>query len=319
MRESTVEKARGKWKGILPMFGVPVISLDGKQHPCPHCGGLDRFRFDDLSGSGSFYCNQCGPALSGIELIRRMKGWDFATAAAEIDKIVGTVPAGKIAPPRDGAKEREWCNKLWRGARPITLDDPAGQWLFRRCGLTAFPACLRFHPSLMLRTDDGAPQHFPGMLAKMTAPDDKPTILHRTILETGRDTTPRILMPGQVAKGSAVRLMPMDGEEGGIGEGIETSFSAASLHGIPVWAALNATLLEQWEPPAHLRRIVIFIDADANYRGQLAGYRLANRLMARKDPPRVEVCEPNRPPPVLGPDFNDVWQARRAPQMQAAE
>ena len=83
------------------------------------------------------------------------------------------------------------------------------------------------------------------MIAKMTAPDGKPSILHRTILETRLESTPRILMPGQVAKGSAVRLMPMDGDEGGIGEGIETSFSAAALEGIPVWAALNATLLEQ--------------------------------------------------------------------------
>ena len=318
-RTSTIDAARGRWKGILPMFGVPVAHLDGRQHPCPSCEGKDRWRFDDRDGSGSSICNQCGSAITGIELIRKLKGWDFATAAAEVDKIVGAVPAAPVR-VRDFNKEREWCNRLWKGAKPITQGDAAGQWLFRRCGLTEYPACLRFHSALRWRPEGEAPPEArPGMVALVTAPDGKPTILHRTILGTGLVSAPRIIMPGHVAKGSAVRLMPMDGEIGGVSEGIETAFSASVLEGIPVWAALNATLLEQWEPPAHLRRIVVFADADVNFRGQAAAYRLANRLMARKDPPIVEVREPLRAPPVLGLDFNDAWaKAHREREIEAA-
>lgn len=35
--------ARGKWAEILILFGIPPPFLDGKHHPCPHCGGTNRF------------------------------------------------------------------------------------------------------------------------------------------------------------------------------------------------------------------------------------------------------------------------------------
>jgi putative DNA primase/helicase len=40
------EAARGQWADILAALGgVAADLLDGKNHPCPRCGGTDRFRF----------------------------------------------------------------------------------------------------------------------------------------------------------------------------------------------------------------------------------------------------------------------------------
>jgi putative DNA primase/helicase len=87
MTGSTIERARGRWREILPQLGIETRFLTNKHGPCPLCG--DRFRFDDRDGSGSYYCNRCGAGV-GLILIRKLKGWDRKTACGEIDKIIGT-------------------------------------------------------------------------------------------------------------------------------------------------------------------------------------------------------------------------------------
>src|SRR3954449_13062481 len=84
----TVERARGRWREILPQLGVDTRFLVNKHGPCPLCGGRDRYRFDDRDGTGSYYCNQCGAGV-GVILIRKLHGWDHKTACDEIDKIIG--------------------------------------------------------------------------------------------------------------------------------------------------------------------------------------------------------------------------------------
>ena len=50
----------GRWREVLPRFGISAATLDGKHHPCPGCGGKDRFRFDDKNGRGTWICSQGG-------------------------------------------------------------------------------------------------------------------------------------------------------------------------------------------------------------------------------------------------------------------
>ncbi len=48
--------AAGKWSEILPaVTGIDCGLLDGKNHPCPKCGGKDRFRMIDIA-AGSLFC-----------------------------------------------------------------------------------------------------------------------------------------------------------------------------------------------------------------------------------------------------------------------
>ena len=42
--------AHGSWREILTGAGLPVEFLDGRGHPCPLCGGRDRFAvFHDIA------------------------------------------------------------------------------------------------------------------------------------------------------------------------------------------------------------------------------------------------------------------------------
>src|SRR5215469_1691966 len=95
----TVERARGRWREILPLFGIETRYLVNRHGPCPLCGGKDRFRFDDKDGAGTYYCNQCG-AGAGLLMIRKLRGWDHKTACDAIDKIIGSMRA-KTKPQRE--------------------------------------------------------------------------------------------------------------------------------------------------------------------------------------------------------------------------
>jgi hypothetical protein len=70
------ERAHGHWPSIFDALGIEVGT--GKHRPCPVCGGRDRFRFDDKSGSGSWYCNVCDPhAGDGFALVMNVRGCSF--------------------------------------------------------------------------------------------------------------------------------------------------------------------------------------------------------------------------------------------------
>lgn len=310
--QKTKEAARGKWRSILSALGVSTSLLDGKHHPCPRCGGKDRFRFTDYQGSGGFICNQCEKG-SGFDLLMMLYGWDYRTAAREVDRILGTVELDVPPPQRSAQETRAAGDRLWQLANPLSASDPAGRYLWMRCGVTNYSDALRFVPSLQC---SGEPRNFPAMLATLTAPDGDACQIHRTYL-TARGCkapikSPRRMMPGIVAKGAAVRLTEVTTELG-IAEGIETALSATALTGIPCWAALNADMLRNWQPPNVVTRVVIFADNDENFAGQEAGFALARRMIAEGRAANVS-C-----PDGVGEDWNDVHQARmRSEERQSA-
>ncbi len=52
--------ARGRWKDILADVGFPAELLNGKGHPCPRCGGRDRFAaWRDVGDRGAVHCRHC--------------------------------------------------------------------------------------------------------------------------------------------------------------------------------------------------------------------------------------------------------------------
>lgn len=58
--------ARGRWVAILGQLGYAVSSNPNEHTSCPICGGIDRFRFDDQHGDGSYICSQGdGQTISG--------------------------------------------------------------------------------------------------------------------------------------------------------------------------------------------------------------------------------------------------------------
>src|SRR5262249_45683357 len=143
-RHMTIERARGRWREILPQLGIDPKFLTNRHGPCPLCGGRDRFRFDDRDGSGSYYCNQCAPG-NGITLVCKLKDWDFATACREIDRIIGADTRSVPVPKLDDAENR-------RSAIELVLNDAtdasiAANYLDSR-GLKARSSVLRGHRRL---------------------------------------------------------------------------------------------------------------------------------------------------------------------------
>lgn len=296
MSDAVADRANGRWKDILDALGVPSKLTNGKNQPCPFCGGRDRFRFTNFEGRGGFICSRCESG-SGFDLLMRLKGWSFKVAAKEVEGVIGSC---RQVMPRDEDNKRKAMNDLWSGAMRVSASDPVGKYLARRCGLSAFPASLRSVPSLRYF---GSADSFPAMLAKLTKPDGYPSSIHRTYLTVDGHKAPveapRRMMPGTIAKGSAVRLAPM-AEIMGIAEGIETALSAEKLFGVPTWAALNSELMKVWEPPAGVKKVIIWGDNDENFTGQHAAYGLAKRLS--NDGVKAEI----RIPDEIGFDWNDV-------------
>lgn len=289
VREPLKERMRGRWHGVLPQLGVPVEFLNGKHQPCVFCGGKDRARFDDKEGAGSWICSQCG-AGDGIALVMKLNGWDFKTAAEKIEDLIGTVEPRAIKPKVDPELQLAAMRKTWQSATSI---GQSVQRYFAARGVGSIEARdLRQTGNEMI-----------ALLRDLTGHGCQ---IHRTLLTpTGEKADVeqvRLFMPGPIPKGSAVRLMTHDFELG-IAEGIETALSAAILFKVPCWAALNAAMLRQWEPPANVTHVAVFGDNDANFTGQAAAYELARRLSAKVGI-SVEI------PKAEGADWNDVLRSR---------
>ncbi|OJZ17951.1 MAG: hypothetical protein BGP21_06465 [Thiobacillus sp. 65-29] len=312
MLQPVREVAQGRWRGILSSFGLTDKHLSGKHTACPMCGGKDRFRFDDQEGRGTFYCSHC-KAGDGVALVMALKGWDFKTAAQEIEAIAGVVQPAPVAKLPDEAQKLDALRRVWSECRPLAISDEVMRYLAGRgLDLASPPDNLRLHPALPYHDGEKFVGKFPAMVARVLAPDGTGVTLHRTYLKDGNKAPvecPKKLMPGRPVTGAAIRLSAV-GEGIGIAEGIETALAASIRFGIPVWSCVTAHGIETFEPPAGVKRITIFADNDASFTGQRAAYVAAFRLVQQGFDVEVNV------PPVVG-DWLDVLQGARTHRPQA--
>lgn len=120
--------AHGRWREILEACGIPSDILDKKHHPCPSCGGTDRFRFTDGSGSsrgsGVWICNQCKPeGGSPFDLLIDVCGYSLNEAKDKVAALVGLAhgtlvdkdpkPLPPPAPPKEDERD------LWKPIIPV--------------------------------------------------------------------------------------------------------------------------------------------------------------------------------------------------------
>jgi len=104
--ERIKDSARGRWCDILiDVGGIPREYLDGAHHPCPRCGGDDRFRLID-AGAGAVLCNQCFREKNGdgISAIQWMTGRPFPDAMALVAEYLGLRVDAKRAKKKVGAE-----------------------------------------------------------------------------------------------------------------------------------------------------------------------------------------------------------------------
>ena len=124
--------AMGRWIEVLSTCGnIPFETLDGRHHPCPKCGGKDRFRLDDRA-AGAVLCNQCFRDKNGdgFAAIQWMQGVSFIESVQLVAQQVG-VEAGPMTTSRkklaeDQLKFLDWSDAIagiWcMRHQPITLE-----------------------------------------------------------------------------------------------------------------------------------------------------------------------------------------------------
>lgn len=114
-----IKQANGEWEGILFRLNISVPE-NGKHGACPHCGGKDRFRFDNKNGRGTWFCNNCGHG-DGLDLVKKVLSVDTKAALASIRGVhafdtrsssKNPMPARKEAVGSDG-HPHEWWAKLF--------------------------------------------------------------------------------------------------------------------------------------------------------------------------------------------------------------
>ena len=299
MKHDTIGASHGRWREILPAIGLDPKFLTKKAGPCPMCGGTDRWSFSDRNGDGDYICRGCG-AGKGLKLIQKFKGWDFKTAAHEVDQLIGNLPPPKYDAP-NGYEQGDLAllREQYDASFAVTDGDAVGLYLRSRRLTGPWPKALRYVPRLF----DGSGKKCCGMYAVFYDVKGKLASMQRTFLTADGHKAPveRVRMNMKDFKmpaGGAVRLGPI-AETMGIAEGVETALSASALFSIPVWATTSDNLLANWQPPAGVKHVVVCGDSDHSYAGQAAAYVLAKRLTNEKI--EVEV----RLPAELGTDWND--------------
>ena len=302
------------WPQILAQLGIPESALRNRHGPCPACGGKDRFRFDNKRGQGNYICGQCG-AGDGFRLLQNVFGWPFSEARRRVIGAAGIsqgAPIRRTAPiPREQATEaiaapNERVHRMRRDRCAIENCEDAVSYLTGR-HLWPLPAgcTLRAHATVDYWDDGKRIGRYPAIVADVVDAAGELVTCHVTYLRDGKklgEYEPRkILSPLTGREGCAVRLTPIAGDVMGAAEGLETALSAAAIDGIPVWAALNTSLLSRFEPPPGVTTLRLYADRDEA--GLTAALKLFERLQSRV---RVEIRIPTAP----AKDWNDALITR---------
>jgi putative DNA primase/helicase len=119
IRLKGLEAAAGHWPRLLmELGGLAPSDLCDREGPCPSCAvltgdaGNTRFRFDDIDGSGSWYCHHCGGKNqtggggNGIDLLMRLKGWAFPQALQAVEAHLGLATSNVVPLARKGRPHR---------------------------------------------------------------------------------------------------------------------------------------------------------------------------------------------------------------------
>lgn len=335
---------RHQWRPCLEALGIPLEALDGKSHPCPACGGTDRFTFDDPDGNGSYYCRGCNPG-DGFSLLQKYHHWTAKEALQAVANWLGIStgnnvipftrkhPIAAVAVPKtDPERIKGRIRQLWTEATPLSADKKAmvaHSYFHNRglVGLSGMPANVRLHQGLAYwwRDHNDKPIKlgtYPALLSLVRTVDRKVTGLHRTYLKpdgsgklaiTSPDDEPLpakklLSVSDRSTYGCAVQTYPIDGSGGlAIAEGLETSLAVTLLWDIPCWPCLSAGGIERFQVPASVRELVICCDNDASGVGQSSGKSLARRLLALPSAPVIKLMVPDD----TGTDWLDYLNATR--------
>jgi putative DNA primase/helicase len=139
MDTAAVAAAAGQWPRLLiELAGLKTEQLQNRHQPCPACGGSDRYRWDNDSGAGGWFCNQCGGKErrggggNGMDLLLRLTGWDYATAVRRIEAHLALpLAASQPAARRTAGRPLRTPAQPPVAAPPPPLGRATAQWCYR--------------------------------------------------------------------------------------------------------------------------------------------------------------------------------------------
>lgn len=306
---STREAAQGRWTDILNSLGIEERYLRNKSGPCPLCGGKDRYRYDNKEGKGTYYCNVCGPG-DGMQLAIEYTGLPFREVAKQIDSLVGNAREDKPV-QKNVVSINQRLHKISAELFQVQAGDPVDLYLKSR-GLEVPHRYVKTHFNLEYWDKDEQGRsvlvgRFPAMVAPYRDASGSVRTFHVTYLTADGGKAP-VRCPKKVltgaSTGGAIHLSPPDTLLG-IAEGMESALAASIQFNMPVWAAMNTTYLEKFEPPAECQKLIIFADNDASFAGHKSAYALAYRLRAQK-----KIAVHVELPPKTGTDFADLLEVQ---------
>jgi putative DNA primase/helicase len=310
------------WPDILAQLGVPEeyrrekVRNREKHGPCPGCGGTDRYFFDNKYGRGDFYCRGCGNG-DGFKLLQLVHGWPFLETLKRVIEAAGlsdaSSPRSPVPTPMPmhildvggAAVPPDRVLRLRRDRCAIENCEDAITYLASRGLWPLPPGCaLKAHATVEYWHESRRVGRYRAIVADVVDGAGELVTCHVNYLQGGKKLEgyePRkILSPMTGREGCAVRLMPPT-DVLGIAEGIETALAVALLDDVPVWSALNTSLLARFEPPPGVTTLRVYGDRDEA--GLLAALKLLERLQGRV---RVEIRTPGAP----AKDWNDVLMSR---------
>lgn len=269
--------ARANEADIEAIAGVRLFRAGRRlRGECPVCGASkgkraggafwvdpDHGRWGCFSGGGE--CAEGGDAVALERALRggtpreaaeRLTGGDVAPATSR--RQTPRRPAGEAKPDDQATRAADMAARLWREARPAAgtlaerylrargLGGPVLAGMLRR---------LRFHPHAFWGGEPGAWIFAPAMVAALHTPDGPTGGVHLTYLrpdgsaKAALDPAKRMWGPQKSADGRAAGCWLIGPRGAGpliIGEGIESTASAAALYGKPcrVAAALSLRALQ---------------------------------------------------------------------------
>lgn len=201
--------ANGNWLFILQALGIPASTLDGRHHPCPACGGDDRFQFTTRGFHAEYgrYSCRAHPkgGGNGFSLVMHYFGCSFQEAKLKVGRVLGIAPYDNLAvarpvpsrvnqtvlkpTTRDETAKRE---ALFNSCMSICATNTAGTYLQRRgLDLSFLPpnvaSPLRYCPNLdYWYQDKNTPLlnlgRFPALVAKVLKPNGSLAGVHRIYL-----------------------------------------------------------------------------------------------------------------------------------------
>jgi hypothetical protein len=329
-KEAVKARAAGRWEQIVLTLAPSIaeaIEHPGKRHiDCPRHGGKGDFRvYKDFHETGGGVCT-CGIWPDGIALIGAINGWNFKESLNEIAKVLfggelTQLPIRRHVQKRDTAREDaatlQRLRALWSYALSVKHPRAKPFWTYLANRGLNWPTGLqnvRFHPAMSYYDeDDKIVGYFPGFLSRVQAPDGTSVSLHRTYL-TEDGFKANVLRPKKLCghtstnplQGTAIRLFN-PGETLGVAEGIETACAVRELFKIPCWSTMSAALMESFEPPQGVRRVIFFGDRNRPTKlhplghGQEAATKGAENLIRKGIQAEVKL-----PPDAIAPDSTSL-------------